>query len=128
MTSQPVQPMAAWFEIPVTDLARAQAFYDEVCGWTSQVVTNMGPNPIVVLDGGDVAGGGHLYEGKPAAAGIGATIHVTIKGALEAAAERAIKAGGQIVGPIVPIPHGRFQYMIDPDGNSIGLFELAKAA
>lgn len=122
-----IQPMAAWLEIPVTDLDAAHAFYDEVFGWTSTKVTDMGPNPIVVLNSADVAGGAHLYPGKPAAAGTGATMHLTVTDSVEATAERAIKVGGQILGPIIPIPSGRFQYMLDLDGNSIGLFEEGAA-
>lgn len=121
------QPTAAWLEIPVTDLEAAHAFYDEVFGWTSQVITDMGPNPIVVFNSADEAGGGHLYVGRPAAAGTGMTTHLTVTDTVEATAERAIKAGGQIVGPIVPIPSGRFQYMLDLDGNSIGLFQEGAA-
>ena len=121
------QPMTAWLEIPVSDLDKAMAFYDATFDWTSQMVTDMGPNPIVVLNGADEAGGAHLYPGKPAAAGTGSTAHLTVTDTIEATAERAIKAGGQILGPIIPIPHGRFQYMLDLDGNSNGLFELKAA-
>ncbi|MCF2904895.1 VOC family protein [Octadecabacter sp. CECT 8868] len=120
------QPMTAWVEIPVTDLEKSMAYYDEVFGWTSQMVTDMGPNPIAILDGADNGGGGHLYPGKPPATGTGATLHLSVSGKLEDAAARVTKAGGEVLGPIVDIPAGRFQYTLDLDGNSIGLFELGK--
>lgn len=118
------QPIVAWTEIPVKDLKASMAFYDTVFGWTSAMNTDMGPNPIVVLNGADEGGGGHLYPGKPAKAGTGSTAHLTVTDTIEATAARAIDAGGQILGPVVDIPSGRFQYMLDLDGNSIGLFQL----
>ncbi len=127
MTNQP-QPMTAWLEIPVTDLEKSMSFYDAVFGWTSSIVTDMGPNPIAVLNAASDTSGGHLYPGKPAKAGTGATLHLTVSDTIEAAAGRAIDAGGEILGPIVDIPPGRFQYMLDLDGNSIGLFEPKAAA
>ena len=39
--------------------------------------------------------------------------------------ERVKQAGGTVVSPIIQIPPGRFFYATDPDGNSIGLFEVA---
>jgi len=120
------QPMTAWIEIPVTDLDESHKFYDAAFGWASQLVTDMGPNPFVILNGADNGGGGHLYPGKPAA-NSGTTVHLTVTDTLEATAERVGKAGGQVLGPIVEIPAGRFQYMTDLDGNSIGMFELKAA-
>jgi len=118
--------MVAWIEIPVTDLEAAHTFYDAAFGWTSQLVSDMGPNPIVVLNAADNGGGGHLYPGKPAV-NSGTTVHLTVTDTLEATAQRVEKAGGHVLGPVVEIPAGRFQYMTDLDGNSIGMFELKAA-
>ncbi|MEH3053884.1 MAG: hypothetical protein PGN13_07740, partial [Patulibacter minatonensis] len=67
---------------------------------------------------------GHLYEGTPATGGAGPTIHLWVE-SVEAAADRAKEAGAELVGPVIEIPVGRFQYIVDLDGNSIGLFEPA---
>lgn len=117
------QPPVAWTEIPVRDLDAASAFY---AGVTGQPVTRMqmGPNETAVLGGHDGAGGGHLYVGQPAQAGQGATVHLTCAGRLEEVMERVAGAGGTVVSPPVVIPSGRFAYALDPDGNSLGLFEL----
>ena len=70
---------------------------------------------------------GHLYPGKTAIhPGTGPTIHLNVPDTLEAAAARVIEAGGAIVSDAIAIPPGRFQYVTDPDGNSIGLFEPRK--
>ena len=114
--------MVAWVEIPVTDLEASVAYYDVVFGWKSTIRTDMGPNPVANFNDGEDAAGGHLYPGKPGE-GAGSTIHLVIRDKIETAAERVLKAGGQVVGPIVDIPPGRFQYTLDLDGNSVGLFE-----
>ena len=47
-----------------------------------------------------------------------ATFHV------EQAMAACTKGGGAVVSPVITIPPGRFCYATDPDGNSIGLFEV----
>ncbi|SEW30799.1 hypothetical protein SAMN04488515_2180 [Cognatiyoonia koreensis] len=117
------KPTVVWTEIPVTDLAKAQQFYETVFGF-KMAMDDTGPNPIVNFDA-DLDGiGGHLYPGEPAS-GNGPTIHLATPDKLEAAMERCTKAGGKMISPIVAIPPGRFAYATDPDGNSIGLFEPA---
>ncbi|MDN2567245.1 VOC family protein [Aquibium sp. A9E412] len=112
-----------WFEIPVSDMARAKRFYAAVLETTLSDQTD-GPNPMAVFAVKDpaTAPSGHLYPGKPAAAGTGSTVHLAAPAPLEAALERVTQNGGQVVSPIIAIPAGRFAYCLDPDGNSIGLF------
>ncbi len=114
-----------WFEIPVSDLGRATTFYNTVldCELTRD---ENGPNPMAMFPvNGDDSVAGHLYEGEPASGGNGSTVHLAIKDKLEAAAERCATAGGKVMGEAIEIPAGRFQYALDPDGNSISLFESA---
>jgi uncharacterized protein len=111
-----------WAEVPVTDLDKARAFYGTVLGWPTELYTD-GPNPMVAIGGMmDNVVSGHLYPGKPAPKGTGNTVHFMVKGTLEDAMARVGPAGGEVVSPIITIPSGRFAYMLDPDGNSIGLF------
>ncbi len=116
------QNSVVWFEIPVTDMARAKAFYGAVL--QNQLTDqNDGPNPMAVFSSASNASvSGHLYPGKPAAPGTGSTIHLAVAAPLEAAMERVTANGGQVVSPAIQIPAGRFAYCLDPDGNSIGLF------
>ncbi len=113
----------AWGEIPVTDMDKAVAFYNEVFGYEMEI-DNSGPNPMAVLGGLMNSAGAHLYPGAPAADG-GNTIHLALPGDLESGMDRCTKAGGQVVSPAIAIPAGRFVYAKDLDGNSIGLFEAA---
>ena len=113
---------AVWFEIPVSDMKRAKAFYEAVLE-TELKDENGGPNPMAMFpaqNNGAVAG--HLYPGKPASSGSGNTVHLASPTPLEAAMDRVTKNGGKVVSPVVAIPAGRFAYCLDPDGNSFGLF------
>lgn len=114
---------AVWFEIPVSDLARGRAYYAAVTG---QPVPEqqMGPDTTGVLAHADGTGvGGHVYEGKPAPEGTGPTVHLAVAGPLEDTIARVIAAGGQVLSEPLTIPAGRFSYTLDPDGNSVGIFE-----
>ena len=115
-----------WAEIPVTDLAAGRRFYEAVFDWSMSLVED-GPNSMAFFLPTDsaTAVAGHLYPGTPAKDG-GPTIHLQVPGALEEAVARVREAGGQVLDrPPVTIPAGRFAYALDPDGNSIGLFEAA---
>lgn len=124
MTNAPDNALV-WSEIPVRDLDRGIAFYSAVLQ-SELKRDDSGPNPMADL--ADPARGvaGHIYPGKPAAPGTGPTIHLNVPDSLEAAAERCWQAGGTVKSDPIAIPAGRFQYIEDPDGNSIGLFEATK--
>lgn len=122
----PPAKSVVWTEIPVRDIDRGIAFYKAVFNFTL-TRDESGPNPMANFSD-DMSGiSGHLYPGKPAAPGTGPTIHLQVPDTLEATAERAWKAGGTVSGDPIPLPVGRFQYALDPDGNSIGLFEANAA-
>lgn len=125
MTSAPANTLV-WGEVPVRDLDRAMAFYGNVFGFEMSV-DESGPNPMSLFSYQPGGAAGHLYPGEPAAPGTGPTLHLLVPDMLEDAAGRCEKAGGTIKSDPIPLPMGRFQYALDPDGNSIGLFEAAKA-
>jgi len=122
-----MQAYVVWTEIPVTNLDAASEFYGSVFGWSMETV-EMGGQQVAMFnaltDDDDFAVAGHLMPGKPAVAGTGATIHIALPDSVEAGAERCVAAGGQVMGPVIDIPQGRFQYASDIDGNSIALFEM----
>lgn len=122
MSSQLPANATVWFEIPVTDFARAKTFYGAVLGH-DLAEQEGGPNPMATFAVADMQKGvaGHIYPGKPAAPGTGPTIHLAVAD-LEAAIARVTENGGQVVSPVIEIPAGRFCYCLDLDGNSFGLF------
>lgn len=117
-----------WAEIPVTDLPRAQEFYEKVFDLELKI-EDAGPNPVVMFptkDGKGVAG--HLYPGKPATEGQGPTVHFLVPDSVEATLERVSGAGGKVLSQIITIPSGHFAYCQDPDGNSIGVFAFTQGS
>jgi len=121
MTMHVPNHAAVWFEIPVSDMDAARAFYGAVLQNELEMESG-GPNPMAMFAGkGEDSVRGHIYPGKPAPAGTGPTIHLSVP-ALEQAVERVTANGGKVVSPIITIPAGRFAYCLDPDGNSFGLF------
>lgn len=114
-----------WTEIPVSDMDAAVAFYNAVFDYGLSVDTS-GPNPMAMLPSQEGGTGGHLYPGKPAT-GNGPTIHLAVPDTLEATAARVKSAGGTVISDPIPLPIGRFAYVTDPDGNSLGLFQANPA-
>lgn len=126
MPANPPKDAAVWFEIPVSDMEKAKAFYGAVVQ-SELIDQNDGPNPMAIFPVADMetSVSGHLYPGKPLASGSGNTVHIAAPGKLEDSMKRVGEAGGEIVSPPVQIPAGRFAYCLDPDGNSFGVFEAA---
>ncbi|MCB1496115.1 MAG: VOC family protein [Bauldia sp.] len=122
MTKQSPPNVAVWFEIPVTDMERAKAFYNTVLQ-TELRDDNTGPNPMAIFPAAENSGvAGHLYPGKPSSADSGNTIHLAAPDPLEDALVRVRENGGAVLSEVITIPAGRFAYCRDPDGNSVGLF------
>ena len=118
-----------WTEIPSADVDRAVPFYETVL-MTRLEKTEMGPDTTWVFRTSNHPNGiaGHVYGGKSAGDGTGPTVHLAAPGKLEDALDRVRSAGGKVVSDPIPMPFGRFAYICDLDGNSIGLFEPAAEA
>ena len=72
-----------WAEIPVSDLDRAIEFYRTVFQQDLKKDEG-GPNPMAMFQTKENKGvAGHLYPGKPAAEGSGATVHMLVPDNLE---------------------------------------------
>lgn len=113
-----------WAEIPATDLEASMRFYSKVFDLELKL-EDMGPNPVVMFPAATPdSAAGHIYPGKPAPAGTGPTVHFAAPDTLENTLARVKQAGGKVVSDPITIPVGRFAYCLDPDGNSIGVFQL----
>lgn len=125
MTQAPAQhPAINWFEIPVTDIDRAQAFYEALLGAPLQRQT-LGPQTLAVLPYTQPAVGGALIAGSqvPAPSASGTLVYLNVNPSLQAALDRALAAGARLVVPRVDLPDGigSFVQVLDLDGNRIGL-------
>jgi len=119
----------SWFEIPATDLNKAQAFYEAVleCKMRREP---MGPSEGAVFPYEAEEGvGGALLAGPtaPAPASAGTLIYLDASPSLDAALARALKAGGKVALPRQALPPGLgfFAHITDLDGNRVGLHALA---
>ena len=128
--STPVQRDAvAWFEIPVLDIDRAQAFYEAMLGQPLRREP-MGPQTLAVLpyDAANGVGGALLHSpAMPQTSAQGTLVYLNAGPLLEATVARALAAGARISTPRVDLPEGMgsFVHVIDSEGNRIGLHALA---
>ena len=125
----------SWFEIPVTHLEKAQAFYEATLACTLRREA-MGPSEGAVFpydrEGGGVSGqggvGGALLCGPtaPKPAEGGTLVYLDASPSLDAALKRATAAGGQVALPRQALPPGMgfFAHIADLDGNRVGLHAL----
>jgi predicted enzyme related to lactoylglutathione lyase len=109
------------FEIPVDDIARAQAFYTSVLGyeyepWGEEMGMLRQP------DGEGTNGDLHLRSATPHP-----TVVFTVE-RIEDTVALAVARGGEQVGEIQPLAeNSRWVYIKDSEGNLIGLYDEVAA-
>lgn len=118
-----------WFEIPCADLARAQAFYEQVLARPMQR-EDLGGGAMALFAKEGAATGGCLSTGPGyrVAPDAGVRIYLDCSPSLDAAVARIGPAGGQVVGDTIELPRGIgfMAHMVDVDGNTIGLHAMAR--
>lgn len=125
--NKPVRSALNWFEIPVRDLDRAQAFYEAMLGAPLQREA-MGPQTLAVLPYDEPGTGGALLHGPNAPPpGAGTLVYLNAGETLQPALDRALAAGAELLTPRVELPDGMgaFVHLRDSEGNRIGLHALA---
>jgi predicted enzyme related to lactoylglutathione lyase len=119
------QSAVNWFEIPVRDIERAQAFYEKLLAKALRRGT-MGPQTLAVIPydpergvGGALVAGVHIPDPSPN----GTLVYLNAEPSLDAAVQRAVAAGGRVATPRVELPEGMgcFAHVIDSEGNRVGL-------
>lgn len=119
----------SWFEIPCTQLDRAQTFYEAVLGRQMRREP-MGPSEGAVFSyQADQGVGGALLAGPtaPAPSASGTLVYLDASPSLDAVLARVTAAGGQIALPRQALPPGLgfFAHITDLDGNRVGLHAMA---
>ncbi len=116
-----------WFEIYVTDLARAQTFYETILNDKLQHIDGEGCKmaifPYDNMKG--ISGALTLMEGCKPGPG-GTLIYLNVEGDLDGVLSRISAAGGKVIRERMAIPpHGFIGIFEDSEGNTAGLHSMA---
>ncbi len=115
-----------WFEIPVSDFARAQRFYEVVLGSRIEPMV-MGPLTMGMLSTDPQAVGGAIVQGDTSTPSQNGTV-VYLNGGDDLAPmlARVVSAGGQVLVPKTEIGNGfgHFAHFVDTEGNKVGLHSM----
>lgn len=116
-----------WFEIPVSNFARAQSFYESILQITMERM-DMGPAIMGMFPGGQSEVGGAIVQdehGQPSSTGT--LVYLNGGDDLAAILARVSPAGGQVVVPKTDIGNGFgfFAHFLDTEGNKVGLHSMA---
>jgi predicted enzyme related to lactoylglutathione lyase len=115
-----------WFEIPVTDFARAKAFYEQVLGITITTLP-MGPVTMGMLSTDPQAVGGALVHGDGSTpSATGTLVYLNGGDDLAPLLARVEAAGGRVLVPKTEIGNdfGFFAHFLDTEGNKLGLHSM----
>lgn len=114
-----------WFEIPVTDLTRARAFYETVLE-TELAETEMGPNRMAwfPMEAGKDGASGTLIQGEGyTPSHSGSLVYINVP-KIDAALEKVNSSGGQTLVPRTSIgEHGFIAHFEDTEGNRVAFHE-----
>ena len=116
-----------WFQIPATDMARAKAFYEAICGFSLEKLES--PPEMQMWSfpadwrGGEISGAVVAGEGAVPSA-TGTAVFLNANPDLQAVLDRVEGAGGKILMPKTAIGMegaGYFAMISDTEGNTVGL-------
>lgn len=111
----------SWFEIAVTDIARATGFYETVMGAPLTPMQMSPTHPMATFD--NMNGGGCIIQGEgytPSAEGV--VIYLRCEPDLQPMLDRVEGAGGKVLLPKTSIGgNGWMAFILDSEGNKIGL-------
>lgn len=122
-----MQNMINWFEIPVSDFARAKAFYEQILAISIQDLEMEGntmgmfPGNEQVVSGAIVKSDNHFPSDK------GCVVYLNGGSDLNVVLGRVEQAGGNVVVPktMISPEMGYFAFFADTEGNTIGLHSIS---
>ncbi len=115
-----------WFEIPVSDFARAKAFYEAVLGRPIETMT-MGPSTMGFLSSDpNGVGGAIVHDESTTPSQQGTLVYLNGGDDLAPMLARVEPAGGRIAIPKTEIGNGFgfFAHFVDTEGNKVGLHSM----
>ncbi len=111
-----------WFEIPCTDIARAEQFYNNVL--EIKLMDHNDDEPMRIFPAEEDACTGALVERSRMKPGMeGSLLYLLLNGDLDAAIGRVQPAGGAVIVPKMAVPGGRGHFCVvrDTEGNHVGV-------
>ena len=125
-----MQNAISWFEIPTTDIDRAQKFYENIFGITMmpmdmpQIKMRMFPlDDMMTQVGGALVDSGGFHK---ASATDGPLIYLNANPDVQIVLDKVVEAGGSIMMPKTEISpeYGFMAVFIDTEGNRIALHSV----
>ena len=118
--------VAAWFEIPVTDIERAMTFYRTVVGADFQRMDMGGMLYATFAVDPEGITGALVQEERLAPSFQGTTVYLAAED-VSVPLSKVEAAGGKIVIPKTNIGEnmGYFAQVVDTEGNRVGLFSMS---
>lgn len=125
-----VKDAISWFEIPVSDFARAKNFYQKIFDFEMPEMDMGGIKMGIFLydrDGGGVGGAICFGEGYQPAGGDGPKLYLNCGKDLNTVLGRVEGAGGKVILPKTEIAPGMgdFAFFNDSEGNVVGLYSMS---
>lgn len=113
----------AWFDIPVTDMTRAIAFYEALTGQTLTRLPVGADEETALFEATDGDVSGCLFASAEDQPSIhGSRVYLSAEPSIDDWLARVEPAGGEVLRPKTPIPgRGHFAYIRDSEGNRVGL-------
>ena len=127
MSKQVRNSVAVWFEIPAADHDRCVGFYEGLFG-VEMHRDEMGPMKLAIFPYDDPGISGCVQSGPGCTPGAdGSVVYLNCDGRLDSIIARVEKLGGTVASPKTALPEGMgaFAYIVDTEGNRIGLHEAA---
>jgi uncharacterized protein len=121
-----MQHAIAWFELPVTDLERAAAFYNTVLGTRLSDVTNADDRRFAMFPAEDGVTGAIVQGEGYRPSTDGALVFLNAGAGLEPVVTRVEEAGGRVLLPRMDMGEwGVAAFIIDSEGNKVALHAAA---
>ena len=115
-----------WFEIFVSDLNRARAFYEQALDTHLELVGDASKPMAIFPYSPESAVGGSLTVADTQNDQGNVRIYLNVEGKLDAVIARVPGVGGRVLQPRTSIaPHGFIAVMEDCEGNVVGLHSLS---
>lgn len=124
----PAKHTVSWFEIPVSDLARARAFYENILQITMQPLEFPNGLKMAMFSGDEnVVGGALCYHPEFYQPNMdGSLVYLNGSPDLQAILDRIPKAGGEVMVPKTQISpeYGYMAVFRDTEGNRVALHSM----